>query len=428
VNDAAGICWDGVVTSGESVTVTFAVRLNVPLPNNTRIVNRALISDTLNPTPITRAVTTTVQTPAFTLVKSDRPDPVRPGDWLTYIVGLTNTGYARADGVVVTETYDLNFIFVGASPPPDVGDNVWNVGVLNVGAGYTIVITGQVKADLANGTVLTNVVTLDSNQTMAQQASATTVASSGPLLALTKSAPSTVEPGQTLTYTLRTTNNGLEDATGLVVTDTLPLNITGGYATPLPGEGVIAAGQTVTWTRGTLSVGQSDWITLVVTVATSLPNGTVLTNTARAACSEGAASFGQATTTIYKPAGLIIAKTDAPDPVAPGGTLTYTIRVTNTGGDVAWDVEVQETYDSRFTYQSAVPAPTSGNAYWYMTTLNPGQVYVITVTGRVTDTALPGDVLTNTVTANWDFFFSSDVTITTRVAYRIHLPLILRAP
>jgi uncharacterized repeat protein (TIGR01451 family) len=165
---------------------------------------------------------------------------------------------------------------------------------------------------------------------------------------------------------------------------------------------------------------------LVVTLATPLPDGTVLTNTARAACNEGAASFGQATTTIYWPAALTVSKSDTPDPVAPGGALVYTIRVTNTGGAAAWDVEVLETYDSRFVYQSATPAPSGGNAYWYTPTLNPGQFYAITITGRVTDTVSPGDVLTNTVSANWDFFFSSDVTITTRVAYRIYLPLVLR--
>jgi uncharacterized repeat protein (TIGR01451 family) len=430
VNDAAGIRWNGVVTSGESVTVTFAVRLNVPLWQGTQIVNRAYITDTLNTVPITRVVTTTVQTPAFTLVKSDTPDPVFPDANLTYTIRLTNTGAAEASGVVVTETYDSNWTFLGADPAPSISNNIWNLGSLGVGAARTITITGKVNVGVANGTVLTNIVTLDSDQTAAQQTIEKTVASSGALLALTKSAPSTIEPGRLLTYTIRIANNGLGDATGAIVTDTLPLNITSGYANPSPDAGVIAAGGTITWVRGVLGVGQSETVTLVVSVATPLPNWTVLTNTARVRCDQGATAFGQAMTTIYKPAELTVAKTDAPDPVAADGALTYRILVTNTGGETAEDVSVQETYPSQFAYQSAVPTPTSGNSYWYTPTLSPGQVYAITVTGRVTETALPGDVLTNAVTVMWWEFgiipYSTSTNITTTVAYPIFLPIVLR--
>ena len=45
-------------------------------------------------------------------------------------------------------------------PPPDVGDNQWNLGDLPGGASGTVSVTGAVGADLPDGTVLANTVDL----------------------------------------------------------------------------------------------------------------------------------------------------------------------------------------------------------------------------------------------------------------------------
>lgn len=52
-----------------------------------------------------------------------------------------------------------------------------------------------------------------------------------------------------------------------------------------------------------------------------------------------------------------ITKTDAPDPVAPGGTITYTITVQNLSGGDLTGVEVNDVLPSGITFQSlAAPA------------------------------------------------------------------------
>ncbi|HXJ65505.1 MAG TPA: DUF11 domain-containing protein, partial [Actinomycetota bacterium] len=51
-------------------------------------------------------------------------------------------------------------------------------------------------------------------------------------------------------------------------------------------------------------------------------------------------------------ADLRIAKSDSPDPVAAGGTLTYTIQVTNDGPADAFNVVVTDTLPTATTYQS----------------------------------------------------------------------------
>jgi uncharacterized repeat protein (TIGR01451 family) len=113
---------------------------------------------------------------------------------------------------------------------------------------------------------------------------------SGADLSITKSgAPNPVVSGKRLTYTLTTTNNGPEDATGVTVTDALPASLH--FNSVSSSQGTCARstvtnpqpkGGTVTCSVGNLANGASASITIVVTTTTP---GT-LTNTAHVSGSE----------------------------------------------------------------------------------------------------------------------------------------------
>ena len=85
--------------------------------------------------------------------------------------------------------------------------------------------------------------------------------------------PDPVDAGGTLTYTLDYGNTGNADATGVVISDTVPANTTFVSAT----AGGVLSGSTVTWSVGNLAADVSGSVQMMVLVDSPLPNGTTTT-------------------------------------------------------------------------------------------------------------------------------------------------------
>lgn len=173
-------------------------------------------------------------------------------------------------------------------------------------------------------------------------------------LSLTKVAnPSPVDVGSPLTYTLTVNNpTGSLDAQNVVVTDTLPAGVTFVSADASQGTCSQASG-VVTCDLGTVTDGASPTVTIVVT-----PNvaGTI-TNVADVRSTSNDPNLtdnhASVTTTVNPIADLSITKTATPDPVAVGGTLTYSLAVHNAGPSDASGVKVTDSLASNLTYVSA---------------------------------------------------------------------------
>ncbi len=67
----------------------------------------------------------------------------------------------------------------------------------------------------------------------------------------------------------------------------------------------------------------------------------------------------------------------------PGDALTYTLTYSNTGNTPLTNVQVIESYDSRFSFGHSTPTPTTGNNVWTIGNLAVGASGTITITGTL---------------------------------------------
>ncbi|GIV83010.1 MAG: hypothetical protein KatS3mg052_0017 [Candidatus Roseilinea sp.] len=257
-------------------------------------------------------------------------------------------------------------------------------------------------------------------------------------LEVSKSAdPSPVIAGQTITYTVIVTNNSSAGAANnVVLTDTLSGGATFG--------GVVSSGGFVLqsssssqaiFTLSSLTATYS--VTLVFTA--TVPAGGPITNTAVVASDNPdpvpSNNTASVTTPVTPAATLQIGKaqsvvTPITGTVQPGGTITYTLLVTNAGPSSATSVTVTDNLPAGLTYVSAsgsgwscsFSAPT---VTCTTPTLSVGAAPAIQIVATAPVT--PGLVLTNTATVNAATHPNtpaSSNSVVVKVQYRIFAPIV----
>lgn len=162
------------------------------------------------------------------------PLMVKAGKQLIYTLVATNNGPANATGVSIVDTLPTGTSYSSASGQSSatIVDHrlTLNVGNVAVGASSTIVVVVDV-ASTTSGTI-TNTATVTSIETDLNMLNNTAEAKTQvdvpiiPLattdLRIDKSAPTSVNVGSNLIYTLVVRNNSLTTATSVTVVDTLP--------------------------------------------------------------------------------------------------------------------------------------------------------------------------------------------------------------
>ena len=161
-------------------------------------------------------------------------------------------------------------------------------------------------------------------------------------LAITKTASSaTPAVGGPVTFTLTVTNNGPNNATGVVVSDDLPAGLT--YVSD-NGGGAYNSG-TGLWTVGALNNGASATLQIVATVDLS---GQICNQAQITASSPLDPNPGdnQSTFCVNAPrtADLAISVSAGPPTVNVGGLITYTVTLTNNGDDPAYNLITTATF------------------------------------------------------------------------------------
>jgi large repetitive protein len=423
------ICSLGSIANGGVATISLVVNVSAGAVITNTATATTTTSDT-NSANNSATATTTVQAPPaptadLAVTKTDTPDPVPAGNNLTYAITVTNNGPSAAQDVTVTDTLPAGTAFVSATPSQGscAGTTtvICSLGSIANGGVATISLVVNVSA----GAVITNTATAttttsDTNSANNSATALTTVqAPPAPTadLAVTKTdSPDPVLPGNNLTYAITLTNNGPSDAQNVTLTDPVPTGTTlvsfiqnsgPAGACPLPAGGT----GTVTCTFAVLPSGTSASFTMVVILNRDVGGVIANTATATSATADPTSSNNAATasTTVEQPppqpvADLSVAKTDSPDPVAPGSDLTYTIAVTNNGPADADAATVGDTVPAGTTFVSVTPSQGScdGTAD-ILCDLGPlanGATAVVTLVVHVDAAVPPGTVISNTATLN----------------------------
>lgn len=232
--------------------------------------------------------------PDIGVTKTDNVTSAQPGDTLNYAIHVSNTGTYVTDvtGVVVTETVPNNTAYTGTgwtcSPNNNAGSTcTYPAFPLAAGASTDLTFTVQVITNPPAGEdTIYNPVSVTDDGTHGQDSDPTNnsdddtdTLDAASDLSITKTDGRTqVTAGLELTYTLTISNTGDQQATGVLVTDTLPAYMT---AISASDSGDISAAPVITWPTFNLDAGDSVTRTLTVQVNDPLPDGlTTLLNTA----------------------------------------------------------------------------------------------------------------------------------------------------
>src|SRR5438034_422696 len=372
-------CTGGAVNASFTGTVT----INATSPSSAgTITNTAVVDPTgaiaetsyLNNT--SQQVQTNVSAapppPALSLTLSDNPDPVVPGQLLTYKVIATNSSTGRADYVSLTDgTQGLVAASIAVSATVTNGNapacsvnapqvictnNHWYpggtfvmtvTGTVIATAGTTLIDTASINGNIFNKGV-TNTVTETTTVMPAVDLSITKSASPNPVCARSWPNGGTNECTGGLTYTFVIGNSGIESTTQvaganmLMLRDPLPAGVVFDSAiAPAFATCSVDPSNVLTCTGGNLAAQATTTVTIktVAPAVTGSITNTVTVNAFNAIPeSDTSNDTASVTTQVVTGVDLMIRKfDDGPndpagfDPIATSGTETYVLLVDDIG-------------------------------------------------------------------------------------------------
>ncbi len=334
--DAGSGVWTvGALANGASATLAITVQVDAA----GAVMNSAAITheDQFDPVGANNAAGASINGQEADLAVSKTVDNANPnvGDDVTFTVSVHNNGASDATGVVLTDVLPGGLQFVSATPSQGsyaAASGLWTVGTLTAGGATSTATLSVVAKVVADGSITNTASVSAADQPDPNPAnnSASASLNGNPQadLAVVKSGPASVTPGDSVVYTIVVTNNGPSDANSVVVTDPTPV-------------GLVFAGNAGDCTQAypcaiaTLASGASATITSTYTVPADYAGANPIVNTASASSAtpdpDTTNNQSSAQTNVGPGnADLAIVKS-APATVASGGTIDYTLTITNHG-------------------------------------------------------------------------------------------------
>ncbi|SHH08264.1 beta strand repeat-containing protein, partial [Pedobacter caeni] len=272
---------------------------------------------------------------AGNITNADITDPV-PNDIAVSNWVVTKTGGATITGAVSGTN---NNILTKADIPADGDPNT----------AITINVTGTVKTTA--GATFTNTVTVTANGV--RTSSVVTAVNQSTDIKVEKTGPQAVTSGSAIAYTIKVSNQGPINVSGLTVNDNIPAEIGQiSWSAQAFGTasltGATAGSSNAVVTQGNVPVGTANYILITVNgvVNANTPSGSI-SNVASVTMPAGIADFNLANNTstvntqISSVSGLSISKS-GPQTGVSGSAITYTIKVKNSGPSNASQAQIKD--------------------------------------------------------------------------------------
>lgn len=339
-------------------------------------------------------VTTNTGGPVLEISKSNSPDSnvlLLPGDPITYTLEVQNAGTGNATGVTVSDALPAETEYVSCSGGMSCGESMgvvsWTIGMLSPGQTAVVSFTVNTRSDLAISVTpytISNTGSADSDQT--SPVGSNTVTNQLVVLpVITKSVfPTEAATGDTLTYTLTVENPGA--AFTADVTDMVPPGTSfDGIGSCMPA--CTLNGSTVTWSGATINPGFNQFsFTVTVTAA----GGGVVTNVAvldPTTPNLDPIDSNEVMTPIGPELG-IVKLNDPTGEVGMGGSIVYTLVVSNESDVTAQNVVVTDAVPVGTIYQGCTTPVGScgaamGTVTWNLGNLPGGDSVMLTFTVEV---------------------------------------------
>lgn len=432
-------------------TVTLLINGIVAVNFNGTLTNTATATPpagVTNPIPATTTVNTVVTSqPGLVLVKSG-PAEIIAGSAITYRLELRNNGPSDATAVRLQDAIPANVLLPAwtATGNGTSSSGTGNVDVTRdvpVDSVITVVITGTTDP-AANGAVTNTAVATGNGQTINSNIVTTNIVSK-PSLQISKSGPTKIAAGQSISYVLKVTNSGPSAANGITVADQIPASIKSAVWNATAVGGAVITGGNITNRSGNvvfaanLPAGSANSILVTITGMVDAAASGTLTNVANVTPVDGQPVTATAISTVTENPGLRLVKS-APDSATAGGAITYTIDAYNDGPSDAVNMVLTDVIPAQL--QQAVWSATAagaamisgGNVTGKTGNVNitgsipagSGNVIHILITGII-DPAFAGSIR-NVATANVNGTTTPSNDVTTTVANQTAIRLVKSGP
>ena len=399
------VSWPGFLNYGDlpdGDNFSFQIRgtVNPSVPQTNQIVNVATVTSTLtnDPNPNNNTSTATNSVNRFAdlkIVKSADPDPVIPGQTLTYTIVVENLGPSDAANVAVTENVPAGLSSINVTPSTGTWTApIWTVGNMPAGSTQTMTITAVVD-ELPDGTIIVNTasVTSGTNDPDPENniSTVTSTVTASPQISLSKTADKTanVQAGETITYTYVVTNTGNVVMNNIILSDDHSGSGTLSAFSPEPPVALLAVGASVTFTA-TYVVTQQDINLQNDIVNTATATATYAGNNYSSSDNETVVLVASEPLVVITKNGLLKLDIIEPNDVANAGDeVIYTFIVKNDGNVTLYDVAVSD----------PLPGITIQNN-GFIGTMLPGDEVTLIGSYILLQTDIDAGVISNTATVN----------------------------